>query len=181
MLKSKLILFLLAIFVFNYGQEIKVNKIEPPNWWVGMKYNKIQLMVYGENLKGVNAKFENEKIKVLKVHEIDNPTYAFIDIEIPSTPKGGEYRLTLSKNNNDVSVDYPIFNRQLGNNQFKGFSNEDIMYLLMPDRFANGDPSNDKVEGYYDSMDTIYTQKRHGGDLQWGQPLKFRRLLMLIV
>ena len=166
MFRSKLILLLLTTFVFTYGQEIKVSKIEPPNWWVGMKYNKIQLMVYGENLKGVNAKFNNDQIKVLKVHEIENPAYAFIDIEIPSTLKGGEYQLTLSKNNNTVSVDYPIFNRELDNNQFKGFSNEDIMYLLMPDRFANGDPSNDKVEGYYDSMDTIYTQKRHGGDLQ---------------
>ncbi len=166
MLRSKLILLLLTTFVFNYGKEIKINKIEPPNWWVGMKYNKIQLMVYGENLKDINAKFENDQIKILEVHKIENSTYAFIDIEIPGNLQAGNYDLVLSNKNNSASVQYSINNRQSSEGRFQGFSNEDVMYLLMPDRFANGDPSNDKVKGYYDSMDTIYTQKRHGGDLK---------------
>ncbi len=166
MLKSKVIVFFLVIFIFSSAQEIKVNKIEPPNWWVGMNYNQVQLMVYGENLKDIDAKFDNDEIKVVKVHEIENPTYAFIDIEIPSTLKSGEYKLTLSKNENEISVEYPINKRQSADGRYQGFSNEDVMYLLMPDRFVNGDYLNDNIDGYYDSMDTIYTQKRHGGDLQ---------------
>ncbi|MGD8779198.1 MAG: alpha-amylase family glycosyl hydrolase [Ignavibacteria bacterium] len=162
-LKSLLLLF---TFVFSNGQEIKVTKIEPPNWWVGMKYNKIQLMVYGENLKGVDAKFENNLIKVFKVHKIENPTYAFIDIEIPDNLLPGNYDLVLSNKNNSVNIQYSINNRQSSIGRYQGFSNEDIMYLLMPDRFANGDTTNDNVDGYYDSMDTSYTQKRYGGDLQ---------------
>ena len=57
-----------------------VTKIEPPNWWVGMKWNKVQLMLYGENLNFINAKFNDERLSVTQIHHADNNNYAFIEL-----------------------------------------------------------------------------------------------------
>ena len=164
--KNLLLSILLFLPVFIYSQEIKVNKIEPPNWWVGMKWNKVQLMIYGENLKDIKANFNDSKIKILKVHGIENPSYAFVDIEIPSGLKPGEYKLILEKNNSRVEISYPVLKRDINYNIHQGINTTDVIYLIMPDRFANGDTSNDIVEGYGNDLDRSKGIARHGGDLQ---------------
>jgi glycosidase len=130
-----------------------------------MKWNQVQLMIYGENLKGVSAKLKDSRIKVKKVHKIENESYAFIDIIIPKNLPGGNYTLTLSKGKEKLNVDYPILQREKGK-RHQGFSNKDVIYLLMPDRFANGETSNDSIPGYYDSMQMVPNEWRFGGDLQ---------------
>jgi glycosidase len=130
-----------------------------------MNWNQVQLMIYGENLNGVSAKFSDSRIKVKKVHKIENESYAFIDIIIPKNLPGGNYTLTLSKGKEKLNVDYPILQREKGK-RHQGFSNKDVIYLLMPDRFANGKTSNDSIPGYSDSMQRIPNEWRFGGDLQ---------------
>ncbi|MBM4170838.1 MAG: alpha-amlyase [Ignavibacteria bacterium] len=165
-MRSKLWIALLFFSVqFIVAQKLTVTKIEPPNWWTGMKWNKIQLMIYGENLSNISAQFNDKKISINKIHKIDNPSYAFIDITIPINLESGNYTLTLSKGKEKIVIDYAILKREKGI-RHQGFSSDDVLYLVMPDRFANGDITNDKIHDYYDWMDTIKYQGRAGGDIQ---------------
>ncbi|MEW6195709.1 MAG: alpha-amylase family glycosyl hydrolase [Bacteroidota bacterium] len=160
---SALLFFTAANFLFS--QNLRIDKVEPPNWWTGMKWNKVQLMIYGENLKNIKAAFNDKRIKVNKIHNIENPSYTFIDITIPSNLPPKNYTLTITNKNDKKEISFPVLERSKGENH-RGFTNEDVIYLIMPDRFVNGDVSNDSVTGYYDSMQRIPNQWRFGGDIQ---------------
>ncbi|MBI3125568.1 MAG: cyclomaltodextrinase N-terminal domain-containing protein [Ignavibacteriales bacterium] len=162
---KRILAALLFFSVVTLAQSISINRIDPPNWWVGMKHNKIQLMVYGNNLNNVSARFDDSKIKVTKVHKIINASYAFIDIEVPSNLTPKDYQLILTKGKEKSSFTFPILKREDAANRFKGFTQTDVIYLIMPDRFANGDVTNDSVVGYSDNMQKIHGQGRAGGDL----------------
>jgi glycosidase len=149
-----------------FSQEISINKIEPPNWWVGMKWHRVQLMIYGSGLSNLAAQFDNEKIKVVEIHSINNNSYAFIDIDIPSEIKPDIYQLRIMNPGSDISIDFPIFPRDKSNNKHQGFNSNDIIYLITPDRFVNGDPQNDRIESMRDRWDPLDKLGRHGGDIQ---------------
>lgn len=161
---------ILALLFFSVisisAQNISISRIDPPNWWVGMKTNKIQLMVYGSNLSNISARFNNSKIKINHIHKINNPSYAFIDITIPANIMPNEYKLIINKGKEESSFTFPIIKREDKANRFTGFGTKDIIYLIMPDRFVNGDISNDSIPGYSDYMQKIPFQGRAGGDLQ---------------
>ena len=162
-----LILLLLCLTAGGlFGQNISVTKIEPPNWWVGMKWNAVQLMVYGKNLQGVSARFKDPRITVREVQRIANPAYAFIDIEIPDDLPPGNYTLQLQRGDETLTVDYPLLARESGGLRHQGFSPSDVVYLITPDRFANGDPANDMVPEMGDTLDRAHHYRRHGGDIQ---------------
>lgn len=156
-------IYLLLISLSAFAQDIKINKIEPPNWWEGMKHNQVQLMVYGEGLKNINVK--SEELKIVEIEEVENSDYLFITIDMGNVV-AGEYDINFSNASNNVTVEYSINKRVNSNDIHKGFNNEDVIYLLMPDRFANGDESNDFIEGYVDSFQNQYAQARHGGDIK---------------
>lgn len=163
---KKFFIAILFIVTISFAQNLSVEKVEPSNWWIGMKLNKIQLMIYGSNLKNFSASFDDRKIKVLKTHQLENSHYAFIDIEIPNNLPAKVYKLKLNSSNKTVSIDFPIYKREKTKNKFQGFNQTDAIYLIMPDRFVNGDVSNDSIAGYSDSMQKIQYQGRAGGDLQ---------------
>jgi glycosidase len=167
--KSCLLFFTLVFATFVYSQQIKIDKIEPPNWWTGMNWNTVQLMVYGENLTDIQASFDNKKLEIVKIHKVESEkpgTYSFIDVKIPDDLKPGDYKLTLKNGKSSAAVHYSIF-KSRDSREAKGFSPEDVIYLIMPDRFANGDTTNDIiVEGYGKNLDRNDGQARHGGDIQ---------------
>jgi len=163
MKKLSLISSLLILNTFISAQNIKINKIEPPNWWEGMKHNKVQLMVYGEELS--ELKIDKGELKITGIHEVENGNYLFVDVDL-SDVKAGDYEILISNGNSNTKINFPIYERVQSSNIHQGFSKEDVIYLLMPDRFANGDVSNDFVDGYVDKLQDEYTQARHGGDLQ---------------
>ncbi len=164
---KKIALFLFLVFSFSriFSQTLKIEKIEPPNWWTGMKWNNVQLMIYGENLNNISAKFSDSRIKIKKIHTLENSSYAFIDIRIPDRLPAGDYKLELKNGSGKASINFPVYKREKGI-RHQGFTGNDIIYLLMPDRFANGDPANDSIPGYYDSMQRIPNEWRFGGDIQ---------------
>ncbi len=162
MIIKKTILILILFVSSLISQNLRVDKIEPPNWWEGMKHNKIQLMVYGEGLDELNIK--SEKLKITKIHKIESSNYLFIDVDL-SEVKAGDYEIKFSNGSSNTSINFPIYERELSPNIHQGFNNEDVIYLIMPDRFANGDESNDFVDGYVDTFQNQYAQARHGGDI----------------
>jgi len=160
----------LFIFCSNllvcFGQGIKVDKVEPPNWWVGMKWNKVQLMVYGKNLNNISAEFNNNQIKVLKIHNAESSSYSFIDIQFPANLNPGDYKLIIKKGASKEGINFPILEKKSSHGNFQGFNNKDVIYLIMPDRFADGDTSNDIVKGTLNEYNINDPSGRHGGDIQ---------------
>ena len=164
--KFTVIIVFFINLVFCFGQGIKINKVEPPNWWVEMKWNKVQLMVYGKNLNNISAEFNDSKIKVLKVHNAESPSYSFIDIQIPSSLKPGNYKLTVHKDGYKQEINFPILQKKSSQGNFQGFSDKDVIYLIMPDRFSDGDTSNNIVKGTINEYNINDPSGRHGGDIQ---------------
>jgi len=148
------------------AQNPVIEKIEPPNWWSGMKHNKIQVMVYGKDLKSSSAEFDSDKIKVLKVNEVENSSYLFIDVEISNDAPAGDYTLTLSADGKKSSHKFPVLVRQGSEGSFRGFNPKDIIYLITPDRFVNADTTNDFAADMNDRFPADSHIGRHGGDLQ---------------
>lgn len=165
----KTIFFILSIFLWNhmlFAENIRVDRIDPPNWWVGMKWNSVQLMLYGKNLDQISAQFDNENIVIEKIYQISNNSYAFIDITIPEELSPGNYKLKLKRKGIEQEIVFPILHREKSNGRCQGFDNTDIIYLITPDRFVNGDISNDNVQGMRDWVDRDDILRRHGGDVQ---------------
>lgn len=166
-LKPKSVFFLIVFSLqVSFAQSLQVSKVEPPNWWSGMKYNRVQLMVYGQNLEGVKASFNSPKLKVVKINKSENPSYAFIDVDIPSGTAPGTYTLKLQKGKDKAEVNFPVLKRENPEGRFQGFSPKDVIYMITPDRFANGDRSNDEVAGMIDHYLPDSAYGRHGGDIQ---------------
>jgi len=161
------ILVLCVLFVkVLLPQDIKVNKIEPPNWWSGMKYNKVQFMLYGNNLKNLSIIENLSDLKEAKVYEAHSSSYSFIDVEIPATNRDTVYTITLTNSVDTVSIKLPVLQRSNCPDCYKGFNSEDIIYLITPDRFSNGDISNDELPGFVTDYPFKSEVGRHGGDIQ---------------
>jgi glycosidase len=131
-----------------------------------MRMNQIQLMVYGENLAGVSAQFHSPQVRVLRTFRAANPSYAFVNIEISPEALDGAYLLTFTAHGDTVAINYPVLPRESRAGRYQGFSSDDVVYLIVPDRFANGDTTNDAVPGMLEGVRPDSAYGRHGGDLQ---------------
>ena len=144
----------------------QVARIEPLSWWVGMK-TPLQLLVQGEDISGYNVSIEGGKgISVTGVHKADSPNYLFVDVKIASNAKPGTYYIVFSKDGHSFKYPYEIAARVPGSAERKSFTTADMIYLIMPDRFANGDTSNDSTDDTADKYARHELFGRHGGDIQ---------------
>ena len=160
-----LILYVLFVKVL-FPQDIKVNKIEPPNWWSGMKLSTVQFMLYGKNLNNLKVVENLSDLKVSKISNAQSSNYSFIDIEIPETKKEISYTITLSNSADTLTIKIPVHQRTNCSDCYKGFNSGDIIYLITPDRFCDGDLSNDNMEGFVQDYPFKSERGRHGGDIQ---------------
>ncbi|GGH67802.1 glycosidase [Filimonas zeae] len=146
--------------------------VYPGNWWVGMKYNKVQLMLRGDNadFKQQQVRIQYPGVKVTGVHTAENGKYLFVDVAVQPTAKPGTVAIELTgTNKKKQAVSWPLLARRkgIGTNYARGVTSEDFIYFLMPDRFSNGDTTNDHVAGMRDqSLNREDIGARHGGDLQ---------------
>ena len=142
--------------------------IEPMNWWVGMKNPNLQLVIMGENIKGAQIKSTKFGLKIIKTHNADSPNYLFVDVLIDKSAKAGEYPLQLFKEGKLLTtINYSLQARVSGSKDRESFSSKDAIYLITPDRFANGDKSNDTNPAMKETdLDRSKLYARHGGDIQ---------------
>ncbi len=161
----RIILIFITLISSIIGQSFKINKIEPPNWWSGMKNPELQLMIYGENLNDVKVSSSNKKFKIKKVSPAQNSSYIFVDVSFKSISPG-KYDLTLTKGDEKIKLDYPILKRDLSPNEQNGFSSEDVIYLIMVDRFCDGNPNNNKIDDSLDEFTSKDLDGRKGGDIE---------------
>lgn len=148
------------------GQELKIDKVEPPNWWTNHTYNKVQILVYGENLDSASVEIDSEYLNVKSVFHPENSNYLFVDVLIDSMAKAGKYSFKIKNGFGSEKFNYLLFDREDLSNKHNGFSNEDVVYLIFPDRFVNGNTSNDFLANETEYFEFGAENGRHGGDIE---------------
>lgn len=131
-----------------------------------MKWNKVQLMVYGENLNDVTVSIPYPRIILENVSRTDNKDYLFINVEIPADLPQGEYEIIFRKGEEVINYNYPVLNRGFKPEDHKGFSNEDVIYLIFADRFCDGNPGNNTIGDSLDEFTAADLDGRKGGDIE---------------
>lgn len=167
----KLICFVCACLLLGSAQAQQTLNVYPTHWWTGMKNQQLQLLVksVGVGKNAVTLK-PYAGVQLKGVHKFKNSDYLAVDLVIGSNAKPGLLQLNLAQSGSPVQqLKYELKARDKGNGRtrIKGVGTEDLIYLIMPDRFSNGDPSNDKVAGMRDqSLNRADISDRHGGDLK---------------
>jgi glycosidase len=144
----------------------RIERIEPASWWVGMQDDRLQLLVHGPRIASLTPRIEYAGVTLDGVERVDNPNYLFVNLRIAPTTTPGRFTIRFLERGRAVATrDYTLAARAAGSAQRRGFGPGDTIYLVTPDRFANGDPGNDSVDPLGDRMDRTQPFARHGGDL----------------
>lgn len=160
---------LTLLFVCLLGSvQAQIERVEPPYWWTGMKSSHLQLLVKGEGIGELNPQIDYQGISIQKVHKADSPNYLFIDLEIAPQAKPGSFEIKFKKKRRVAQEwTYELKERTRPKEQFEGFDASDVVYLITPDRFANGNPDNDiQIALEEKTIDRAAPFARHGGDIQ---------------
>ena len=163
--RSSSLLFGLALVATTAlpGQAPSVEKVEPPNWWAGHSINPVRVLVHGKNLTGARVSCGRLTCATGKVNAAG--TYAFVDVTIPAGTAPGSYPLTLRTANGSAAAPFSVSPALPRSGRFQGFGPQDVVYLIMPDRFANGDTTNDRPAKSPGLIDRSKARYYHGGDL----------------
>ncbi len=155
----------LGLMGVSFAQKPDVQRINPANWWIGMKNPTLQILVYGKNIGTAKVSLKPYNgVKLKKTQTVENPNYIFVDLDISKIAKAGNLQLIFSNGLESTTVNYQLHTRTA---KPQAVTQADVVYLLMPDRFANGDESNDKFDDMFDTqVDRKSPWLRHGGDLQ---------------
>ncbi len=161
---KKLLSIFILLMSFTSSWAMKIERVEPISWWIGMEH-PLQLMIHGENIAGSTVEVNSADIKIGKIISSDNPNYLFVDVVIDPSTKPGEYIFTFTKGRKRVEVPYVLEARRESPAAEHSLTAADVVYLLMPDRFAKGElPEGlEHIEGKVDREDH---NARHGGNLQ---------------
>jgi neopullulanase len=167
--------WLIFIFIFSFSSAVFSQTQEyrcyPTNWWVGMKNPKLQLMIHIKGIKSTlrNIELNHPGVSLEKINKVDGGNYIFLDLVISSKTKPGMVKIKVYRHNAEpVNIVFELKQQRTGNGTAyaQGVTSKDFIYLLMPDRFSNGDPANDKFNDLADTvLDRNNPHARHGGDL----------------
>lgn len=167
-MKKILILLFIICSQLTQAQVTSLERIEPMFWFTGMKNPKVQLLVHGNNIANTEVKFKYPGVSLEKINKVENPNYLFLDLLISDDTKPGKFQIDFAaKGEKKIQYTYELRSRNNSSDRIQGVNTSDFIYLIMPDRFANGDTSNDIVMGMTETAlnrDSMYY--RHGGDLK---------------
>jgi glycosidase len=158
-MKNKILVILLLICSISYSQQIE--RIEPPFWWEGFKNTSLQLLVYGENISNLDFNIKSEIVELISVEKAENPNYIFLNLEVNDKGISGDFDIDYGVN----SIKYNIHKKELDSDMHTGFDTSDVLCLITPDRFINGDYSNDNHPDMLEKA-SRGPWGRHGGDLK---------------
>ncbi len=160
------IIILLIVFVGIQLSAQTVSKMEPPNWWIGMNNTNLQLMVYGENISELSPSISDKSILITNIQKTENPNYLFIDLDLSNATVGNFEINFLNATGVSLIYTYELKQRRKNSALRKGFDSSDAIYLIMPDRFANGNPDNDSTDDTVEKVNRTNSSGRQGGDIQ---------------
>ena len=156
------------IFIFiSLNLHAQIERIDPPNWWVGMRTKQITLLVYGSAIQDLEPSINYSGVKILKTEKVESPNYLFVTIDIDSNTIPGDAKIEFKKNGKTkITKSFPLLNREKNSADRIGFSTKDAILLIVPDRFANGNPKNDNTPKSIEKANRNDESGRHGGDIQ---------------
>ena len=156
----------LILCVMTIRAAVKIERIDPANWFVGMKNTSLQLMVYGENIRQADVTTDYDGVKIDSIVRLDSPNYLLVYLNLEGV-KPGEMTLNFKNGKAVKKVKYDLKAREKRGEERMGFTNADVLYMLMPDRFADGNPDNNDIKGMNPyKTDRSQPSLRHGGDLE---------------
>lgn len=173
-MKAKYYLGVIALFLHC---TINAQELYPTNWFVGMKESKLQLMIHQTDIANKLPMYKlsaagmklADGVTLKLINRVENPNYVFLDLVIDKNAKPGKRVFKFGAGDRAVTINYELLPRHTADNgktRVQGITAKDFIYLMMPDRFSNGDPSNDVVAGYRDMISRRDTFSRHGGDFK---------------
>jgi len=168
-MKHIFILWIAFLLLWGGGQTaraMEIKKVAPSFWWAGMKNPELQILLYGEELALSDVSVSGEGIYLKETVRQDNPNYLLLYFDL-SEAKAQTFQILLKSGKKERRISYELKARGRKGEEVKGFTSEDVLYLIMPDRFANGCPENDVIDGMREkTVNRADGFARHGGDLQ---------------
>lgn len=167
--KLSLLLILLVLPIYVYAQP-SVEKVDPPSWWTGSTVNPVRVMLTGKNL-GWNKMVittNSPNLKAANLKWSENHNYMFFDLRIAPNTKPGKYKIKIQgiALNDRTEFDFEILPKSVSPNKHRGYTPDDVIYFVIPDRFKDGDQSNNDPEKSKGLYDRKFGRHYHGGDLQ---------------
>ena len=179
LIRNILLLFIIALFSCNNAEipknvsEVSISntfleRVEPTNWWVGLKNTSLQLLVKEDKIGNSKPSISYAGVSIEKVHKARSENYLFLDLKIDKSTKAGKFDITFTFDDSTTKTHtYELKSREKSAEDYVGFNSSDAIYLITPDRFSNADESNDINKKLKEtSLDRADDYKRHGGDLQ---------------
>jgi len=166
MIKYTVTIFLLSLPFIVLSQNSAL-RIDPPFWWAGMTNSSLQLMCYGENISETEPKFNYPGVELERIVRLENPNYLVLDLEVSASAVPGKIPIVFEYMREvRFFEEYELRGREEGSKSRQGFGKEDVIYLIMPDRFSNGDTTNDSAADMLEKADPANPNGRHGGDIK---------------
>ena len=168
-MKKNFLFVILLVLLFGcspvYAATV-IKKVVPAFWWAGMKNPELQVLLYGEHIAFAEVSISSEDITLQEVVKLENPNYLIVYLNI-SEAAPQTFNMILKQGKKQTVIPYELKERKPGSSQIEGFNSSDVLYLIMPDRFANGDSSNDIISGMLEAReDRNDSFARHGGDFK---------------
>ncbi len=145
-------------------KQIDIKRIEPAFWWTGLQQKEIQLLVYGTEISGANVEINYPGVVISKIEQVENPNYQFIYLKLDENVKPGVVTINFKEGKLKKTIPFELKSRS--KTTYKGFNASDAIYLITPDRFANGNTANDSIKSLYQGVNRNKPFSRHGGDIQ---------------
>jgi glycosidase len=162
-----LLILLGLIQIHLFAQEKPALRIEPPFWWTGFNHPELQIMVYGNQIANTTVHLSYPGVEFVSAERTGNPNYLFMNLVITPKAKPGTFTIRFKREKATVAeYTYELRKRKDPQGLYQGFDASEVIYLLMPDRFANGDTLNDNIPGMRETVDRSNPDGRHGGDIQ---------------
>jgi len=167
-MKRNILLFIIILASFHIlaKDQLLVQRIEPTYWWTDMKQSEFQVMLYGNGISSAEISIKYPGVTITRKELTDNPNYVFIYLNVTKYVLPGKLNITITKEKKKQFIIYELKKRRESSAIRKSFTEADAIYLLMPDRFANGNSTNDSLSGYHQGVHREIAGARHGGDIE---------------
>ncbi len=163
-MKKNLLLFFILLFSTTLTAQNQIQNIEPPFWFTGMEYQDLQIMLHGNKIADFTPYLEYDGVKITGIDTTDNKNYLFINLKIEKSAKPGLMLFSFTKGKKSFKFSYELRAKKKDYKRLE-INTADVIYLITPDRFANGNKNNDSVKGYFQKADRSDVRFRHGGDI----------------
>jgi glycosidase len=157
--------YIVALFLlFNFVSKAQIDRVEPPFWWSDMNLSEVQIMFYGKNI-AQNEVAVSSGLVIKSIQKTENPNYLFVNIDTKNVA-AQDFVFTFKNGKKSFTQNYTLKARRENSKYRKSYDSSDVIYLIMPDRFANGNADNDSSKSTSEKLNRTNPGGRHGGDIE---------------